>query len=219
MSKDLKNEYKELMTEDVPDLWDRIEAGLEPKQPTAEKRNPWGKYRVWRAAVAACLCLMVTVPVILREGKGGNYSTNDMALPENNAQADGAAAENENGSIAFEAIPENNYSDMAAEEAAELGESESVMSTEEAAAVYSISAKVLEVLEEGGTAYIVQIEESDNEKLSAGDEIKLYPAADFEEKLAEGESYLLDISVLSADDGTAEYLINNITNEAREKYN
>lgn len=219
MSKDLKNEYKELMTEDVPDLWDRIEAGLEPKQPTAEKRNPWGKYRVWGAAVAACLCLMVTVPVILREGKGGNYSANDMALPENNAQADGAAAENENGSIAFEAIPENNYSDMAAEEAAELGESESVMSTEEAAAVYSISAKVLEVLEEGGTAYIVQIEESDNEKLSAGDEIKLYPAADFEEKLAEGESYLLDISVLSADDGTAEYLINNITNEAREKYN
>lgn len=219
MSKDLKNEYKELMTEDVPDLWDRIEAGLEPKQPTVEKRNPWRKYRVWGAAVAACLCLMVTVPVILREGKGGNYSTNDMALPENNAQADGAAAENENGSIAFEAIPENNYSDMAAEEAVELGESESVMSTEEAAAVYSISAKVLEVLEEGGTAYIVQIEESDNEKLSAGDEIKLYPAADFEEKLAEGESYLLDISVLSADDGTAEYLINNITNEAREKYN
>lgn len=220
MSKDLENEYKELMAEDAPDLWDRIEAGLEPKQPTAEKRNPWRKYRVWGAAAAACLCLMVTVPAILRESKGGNYSTNDIPVPENNAQADGAAGVNESGGIAFEAMPENNYNDVAAEEeAAELGGSESVMSTEETA-VYTIGVKVLEALtEEGRTAYIVQIEETDSEMLSWGDEIKLYSAEDLGEELAEGEIYLLDISVWNADDGTTEYLINNITNESREKDN
>ena len=33
MNKNLEQEYRELMAEDMPDLWDRIEAGLEPKQP------------------------------------------------------------------------------------------------------------------------------------------------------------------------------------------
>ena len=84
MNKDLEKEYKELVKDNVPDLWDRIEAGLEPKhseslqqeavhleadqqesaQPVRVKINWWRRSRVWGVAAAACRCLMTTVPVI-----------------------------------------------------------------------------------------------------------------------------------------------------------
>lgn len=37
MSKSLEKEYRELMAEDAPDLWDRIEAGLERKEQVADE--------------------------------------------------------------------------------------------------------------------------------------------------------------------------------------
>ncbi|MCH5264103.1 MAG: hypothetical protein J1F42_14435, partial [Lachnospiraceae bacterium] len=63
MNKDLEKEYKELMTEDVPDLWGRIEEGLEPKKATT-RVSFWRKYRAWGMAAAACLCLAVVAPMI-----------------------------------------------------------------------------------------------------------------------------------------------------------
>ena len=68
MNKNLEQEYRELMAEDMPDLWDRIEAGLEPKQPVEVRREQSGsrggqsrrrRYGAWGIAAAACLCLAV----------------------------------------------------------------------------------------------------------------------------------------------------------------
>lgn len=99
MSKDLENEYKALMDSDVPDLWARIEAGIDEKnlsgnvysadhrtqnvkKRSAKKRFHYG---VWGTVAAACLCVAVAVPVMMQVSKG--KINNMTAVPE-------AAAEN-----------------------------------------------------------------------------------------------------------------------------
>lgn len=92
MNKDLEKEYKELMTNDVPDLWERIEAGLEPKQPAAEKVIRWRNYRVWGAAAAACLCLAVTVPALILANQRENSSNSDSGRNRHEDGFESAAA-------------------------------------------------------------------------------------------------------------------------------
>lgn len=38
MSKDLEKEYRALMDSEAPDLWARIESGLQEKKPVRQKR-------------------------------------------------------------------------------------------------------------------------------------------------------------------------------------
>lgn len=75
MSKNLENEYKEMMKEELPDLWDRIETELDARQSRA-RRNLWRRYAPWGGlAAVACLCLVFIVPVAL----GGKLSIFEMA--------------------------------------------------------------------------------------------------------------------------------------------
>ncbi|MCH5343918.1 MAG: hypothetical protein J1E64_07755 [Acetatifactor sp.] len=187
MNKDLEKEYKELMTENVPDLWERIEAGLEPKQPTAKRGNLWKRYRMWGLAAAACLCLMATAPVILRE-------ITDRSIGSGSSPAyDGGMA---------------GGSQNAAENA---GTALETPSEEDAVMTYIVMGTVTEVSEEEGRrVYIVEISRTDLTELSAGDSIMLYGDRDFNEEIWEGEEYLFDIVVSIDDNGTTEYLIEDI---------
>lgn len=187
MNKNLEKEYKELMTENVPDLWGRIEAGLEPKQPTAKRGILWKKYRTWGLAAAACLCLVVTVPVILRGRTGGN--TQSGSAP---AYDGGMAGGSQN----------------AAENAdAALGAS----INEDIAMTYIIMGTVTEVSEEEGRrVYIVEISRTDLTELFEGNSVRLYGDQDFNEEILEGEKYLFDIVVSIGDNGATEYLIEDI---------
>lgn len=99
MSKDLEKEYKALMDSDVPDLWARIEAGIDERNlpsnvhsadhrtQNAKKRGAKKRfhYGVWGTVAAACLCVAVAVPVMMQASKG--KTSNMTAAPE-------AAAEN-----------------------------------------------------------------------------------------------------------------------------
>ena len=100
MSKDLEKEYKALMNSDVPDLWARIEAGLDEKngsnniqhfdhrtQNEKGKRNTKKtfRFRVWGTVAAACLCVAVAVPVMMQVTKGG--TSNMKAAPEMAAES------------------------------------------------------------------------------------------------------------------------------------
>ena len=187
MNKNLEKEYRKLMTENAPDLWERIEAGLEPKQPTAKKDSLWRRYRTWGLAVAACLCMLVTVPVILRKNADG--SMRSESVPSYDAgTADGNLS--------------------AAENAGRLPEA---YSTESTAATYIIMGTVTDVLEEEGRImYIVDILRTDLTELSKGDSIRLYSDRDFSEEILEGEEYLFDIIVSVDNNGTREYLIEGI---------
>lgn len=95
MSKDLEKEYKALMNSDVPDLWARIEAGIDEKngsdniqhfehrtQNEKRKRNTKKRFqfKVWGTVAAACLCVAVAVPVMMQVTKGG--TSNMTAAPE-----------------------------------------------------------------------------------------------------------------------------------------
>lgn len=78
---DLKEEYKALVNEDIPDLWGRIEAGLEPKQNKVEVK----KVKVSKIikfggfAVAACLCVTVAGAVWMNNGsKNADFAAADM---------------------------------------------------------------------------------------------------------------------------------------------
>ena len=187
MNKNLKKEYKRLMTENTPDLWERIEAGLEPKESAAKKGDLWRRYRTWGLVAAACLCIMVTVPVMLRKNADGNMQPN--SIPANDVgMADG------NFSIADNA-----------------GALPGAPSIEDTAAVYTIMGTVTEVLEEDGRrVYTVDIFRTDLTELSRGDSVRLYSDRDFSEEILKGEEYLFDIAVSIDNNGTSEYLIVNI---------
>lgn len=57
MERDFEKEFKELKQSEVPDLWNRIEAGLTPKPAVSHV------YR-WALLAAACLCVLIIVPVL-----------------------------------------------------------------------------------------------------------------------------------------------------------
>lgn len=191
MSKNLEKEYKALMAGDVPDLWGRIEAELEPKQPKAKKTSLWRKYRAWGVAAAACLCLLAMAPLIFGKNAGENMSSsNGAAYADYDAVRDDAAGTSTNDSAAFED-----------------GEAD-----DNIAVSYEIRAKVTEISEtESGTEYIVQIEEAGDAEFEQGDIIRLYDAGILDEELMEGEIYVFDIS--NGYSGVAEYFIDDIKYE------
>ena len=113
MSKNFAEEYKALTNEELPDLWNRIEAGLTPKttalaeeaediqdinQPPKEthpEEKP-EKAKVisflfrYRTAVAAALCVVVILPAAILLGrinrpKSSPEFASDTAAPMNNA--------------------------------------------------------------------------------------------------------------------------------------
>ncbi|MCM1190411.1 MAG: hypothetical protein NC541_14090 [bacterium] len=59
MSRNLEKEYREYMAKDAPDLWGRIEGGLEPKRSRPVRKGLRQRNLMWGMA-AACLCLAVT---------------------------------------------------------------------------------------------------------------------------------------------------------------
>ena len=85
MSKDLERDYKELVTQDAPDLWERIEGQLE-LQKTGAKPGRRKRYGVLGMAAAACLCLAAAIPALTgkdaaekRSGAGAGTQQGDMA--------------------------------------------------------------------------------------------------------------------------------------------
>ena len=92
MNKDFEQAYRELAQSEIPDLWDRIEAGLSEKStPEKEQEKKQEKKRIYfgryAGMAAAVLCAALIVPAVLfvgqREGKGG-YTTemNAACAPE-----------------------------------------------------------------------------------------------------------------------------------------
>ena len=91
MKRDFEREFKELKINEVPDLWNRIEAGLSDKKIAAPgsgaaaisiNRHDFGKRGVWRkwgTLAAACVCVALIIPAISvvignLGGRKSNYS-------------------------------------------------------------------------------------------------------------------------------------------------
>ena len=94
MNKDFEQAYRELAQSEIPDLWDRIEAGLSekstPEKEQEKKRIYFGRYAGMAAAV---LCAALIVPAVLfvgqREGKGGYTTEMNAACAPEDAEESG----------------------------------------------------------------------------------------------------------------------------------
>lgn len=92
MNKDFEKEYKKSAIDDTPDLWSRIEAGIDTKMDTAintKKVIPF--YKKYQGLLAACICLIVVIPaaIIGLRSNGQNKAVMESAI-EKSAITDAA---------------------------------------------------------------------------------------------------------------------------------
>lgn len=116
MSKDFEQAYRELAQNEIPDLWDRIEAGIQEKS-TPEKeiskhktvKRRYFKWYTTTAAAVACAVLIVPAAVFLgylENGKGGAMEMAEEAAEDTTAAGvETATAKSEETSAAQEDIP------------------------------------------------------------------------------------------------------------------
>ena len=218
MNKDFEKEYKKLMTEDVPDLWGRIEAGLEPKETAVKKVNFWKKYRVWGTLAAACLCLALILPALFEERSieergrhNGGGNPNSASLGGNEPLDKNLAGFGQDSTENFS--PQENYAaeNGGSANSADLEEMDGCGS--ESSDFFTITGKVTEVLEEEDAneflekVFIVQIAETDCDTLAEGDTVRLYGWRDLGDRLLEGETYRFFILVTQLNDDEDGYYI------------
>lgn len=132
MSKNLEMEYKKQIQNNVPDLWDRIEAGLEEKKPVRQEQVTKPKrrkrpYIIGGGILAAGLCVAVALPVFTRNTK--DYCASDAA-----ASAD----------IAMDAAEDSMKNAMVMENAAEELQEEAKKSN-----VLTIRVRIEDVIQTG----------------------------------------------------------------------
>lgn len=196
MNKNLEKEYRELMTEEVPDLWDRIEAELEPGKSSANGAGLWRKYRVWGTAAAACVCLAAVITLLFGQS-GDRYSGSSPSMNGGDYGEYSGAASGED--VAYESSSTDTAS------------SSSASAAESAADSVSTCIMIGVVTETAETddrkEFAVEIAEADTAELSKGDLVWLYADHDLEMEIAPGEEYLFDVLLLFGDDGEAEYWI------------
>ncbi|MBD5457215.1 MAG: hypothetical protein HDR27_01420 [Lachnospiraceae bacterium] len=127
MERDFEQEFRELKQNEIPDLWNRIEAGLSEKKNTKmisvsedviafdNGARDTKKMIAWRkrgTLIAACVCIVIILPAFSLLIRSKNYSGSGM---DNSASA---AAEEISCDTAMDAITE----DVAAAETAEAVE-------------------------------------------------------------------------------------------------
>ena len=103
MNKNFAYEYKKSAMEDTPDLWSRIEAGIDANQSAAESVSAASKkvipfYKKYGGLLAACFCIFVLVPCVvigIRINRSSLYSENasDAGMDQEAPAAADAAEE------------------------------------------------------------------------------------------------------------------------------
>lgn len=156
MSKNFEEEYKNLAKKELPDLWNRIEAGLTPrpngvcadhetyteqsekafeKQQVQNEKKPGRKPVFWykyKSVLVAAICVIVILPTILlfsTNEKASKGSANESAAAMG---ADEALEETtvEEATVEETAVEEAATEDMVVEETADIAEDMTESSTE-----------------------------------------------------------------------------------------
>lgn len=92
MSKNLKEEYEQMLDSGMPDLWSRIEPQLHEK--TVEKKT-FGKNKrryMYSGMAAACLCLVIAIPVMIRTMNTGHHNETNMIAADDSTGSNGTYA-------------------------------------------------------------------------------------------------------------------------------
>ena len=145
MKKDFETAYKELANTEVPDLWDRIEAGLSEKSAPAEtkaeknkKTAPVNKktkiavfMRKYSALAAAIVFAIILIPTMIVMKKSDSKFMSESAYDEKAVAEEAGAASmmTEEASVETEAVAE--VAEMEQEEAAKEPKMESKVAAAE----------------------------------------------------------------------------------------
>lgn len=216
MSKDLEREYRVFVNSEVPDLWARIEAGLEDKRMSPEKaetdlhitdfpatdsrkENVCGKkanLKVWAGLAAACACVVLIVPAMagmMMGGDGVSYSNSQSDAPQ--AAETYEKAENTGLEEAFEEAAADN--DAAADEIGMSGGADAANvdsgALEEEPYIFRVTVEILDtdVSVDGGILYAAKVITSENPDMEADSEIRIFSS---EVVLEESKCYDLMLS-------------------------
>ncbi len=106
MSKVFEEEYRQLAQDDLPDLWERIEAGLSEKtvEPVSAPKVKIRSFRKYTGLIAACLCAAVVIPAAVslqKSSKSMQESAYDMAAPASEEAYDMAETTSEETELPF----------------------------------------------------------------------------------------------------------------------
>lgn len=175
MSKDLEREYKALVNSEVPDLWARIEAGLDEKT-TPRVSGKKIHFRVWAGLAAACVCVVLIVPAMtrmMRMGRSGSGS--DMAAPNYAVQSADSY------DMAEEAAYDSNGAEAAvtADEGGLAGGVEKGADAETELDYFAVTVEILDadVRMDSGILYTARVIASENPAIQADGEIKIFSPA------------------------------------------
>lgn len=178
MNKDLDLEYKQMIQEDLPDLWDRISAALPEKNNTAyvpnnntivdfaaqKKRKQTRIYR-FAGIAAACACAAIAIPVaFMLSGQMRYQKSSEKTAAVQEMAAETAGAEKASAAPEYKAADEeyNVPMESAAEEpAAWEEEAEEAAVTEETAEAEAAAVMDGQVLLEGISVEIIRLLDQD----------------------------------------------------------
>ena len=136
MKKDFEKAYKELAETEVPDLWDRIEAGLSEKSAPAETKAEKNKktvpvnkktkiavfMRKYSALAAAIVCVVILIPTMIVMKKSDSKFMSESAYDEKavaeEAKAEEALSERMEEASAAEAFSQEESASGAVKESA-----------------------------------------------------------------------------------------------------
>lgn len=171
MNKNFENEYKNMILTDIPDLWDRIEAGLpeqngqEQKQTnqehakttpqkenisyidsTTKKRRTHNNVR-YGGWIAAAICLAIVIPAVMvgaRVGRLGQHS--ESAMDDRNAMEADGAHEAENSVDEAPAYVEQSVAETDSFEASQKQDTEAIGAMNESEAVLTGTGPLKELI-------------------------------------------------------------------------
>lgn len=227
MSDNLEREYRALVNSEAPDLWARIEAGLEDKKAAdfpktdSQTENVRGKkvnFKVWAGLAAACVCAALIVPAmartILMRGDGISYS--------NSAPQEADSYENAKSAGPEEAIEEAAADNGAAADENTMSGSATVANNADAVKVdsdaleedpyiFRVTVEILDtdVSMNNGILYVAKVITSENPNIEADSEIEIFSSTAV---LEESESYDLMLRDEHSDDSSGEnryWLVND----------
>jgi len=95
MNKSFAYEYKKSAMEDTPDLWSRIEVGIDTNQPGAERVVTTSKkvipfYKKYGGLLAACFCIFVLIPCVvvgIRINRSSLYSEDASGMEQSASES------------------------------------------------------------------------------------------------------------------------------------
>ncbi len=179
MSKDLEKEYRALVNSEAPDLWARIEVGLEEKTVRSHRekfiKKKW-HFKMWAGLAAACVCVALSLPVIMRYFSPDG-SNSDIVSPGNNTVGMGdTAGITEYAAVesAGEIVLEESIRPAAINEEYDIAEA-----AEQKSNNFTVTAEILDIdiHKDSGILYTISVTASENTDVQAGSEIKIFSSA------------------------------------------